>query len=83
MDTSKVWTVYVLRLEHGKYYVGKTQNKNARLLSHFAGIGSAWTQKYHPIAVDVLYPNCDAFDEDKYTKIYMQRRGIEHVRGGA
>lgn len=32
--------IYVLQLEQGKYYVGKTNNPNFRLTSHFQSNGS-------------------------------------------
>ena len=46
-------------------------------------IGAAWTNKFKPIKIEKTYENCDDFDEDKYTKIYMNKYGIENVRGGA
>jgi len=75
--------IYVLRLEEGKYYVGKTNNPNLRLTDHFDGCGSAWTEKYKPVSVEIIIPDCDDYDEDKYTRIYMDRYGIDNVRGGS
>lgn len=75
--------VYVLELEKGKYYVGRTINPNFRLKKHFNYRGSSWTKKYKPINVIELISDCDNFDEDKYTLIYMEKYGINNVRGGS
>jgi hypothetical protein len=75
--------IYILQLQQGKYYVGKTTNPSFRIDSHFNANGSAWTKKYAPIKVLELIPDCDDYDEDKHTKIYMDRYGIDNVRGGS
>ena len=75
--------VYTLLLEQNKYYVGKTDNPRFRIESHFDASGSAWTKKYPPLKLLELIPDCDHFDEDKYTKIYMNKYGINNVRGGS
>ena len=73
--------IYVLQLEDKKFYIGKTDNPQFRLNSHFNYNGSAWTKKYKPIKVLKLIPDCDNFDEDKYTKIYMDKKCINNLRG--
>jgi hypothetical protein len=75
--------IYILQLEQGKYYVGKTINPSFRLDSHFNSNGSAWTKLYKPIKMVELVPNCDDYDEDKYTRIFMDKYGVENVRGGS
>jgi len=75
--------IYVLKLEGGKYYVGKTNNPTFRLEEHFDSNGSAWTMKYKPIEVFHLIPDCDDYDEDKYTRMYMDKFGVDNVRGGS
>jgi hypothetical protein len=75
--------IYVLQLEQGKYYIGKTSNPTFRLENHFSSNGSAWTKKYKPIQVLELIPNCDKYDEDKYTRKYMDKYGMNNVRGGS
>ena len=75
--------IYILQLEDNKYYIGKTENPEFRLNSHFDSYGSAWTKKYKPIKVLKLISNCSNFDEDKYTKEYMKKKGINNVRGGS
>ena len=44
--------IYILQLEKGKFYVGKTINPSFRLDSHFNSNGSAWTKIYKPIKND-------------------------------
>ena len=75
--------IYILQLEQGKYYIGKTNNPQFRIESHFNFNGSAWTKKYKPTKVLELIPDCDEYDEDKYTRKYMDKYGINNVRGGS
>ncbi len=76
--------IYVLELTNSKYYVGKTNNFDARIRQHQSNQYScAWVTKYQFIKLVEAYDNCDSFDEDKLVKIYMYRYGINNVRGGA
>ena len=74
--------IYILKLQHGKYYVGKTDNIEKRIQQHINGTCS-WTKKYKLILVEQIIPNASDFDEDKYTKEYMDKFGIDNVRGGS
>jgi hypothetical protein len=75
--------IYIIKLEKGKYYIGKTNNPQLRLNNHFNSNGSLWTKIYKPLRVVNIIPNCDKYDEDKYTRIYMDKYGIDNVRGGS
>ena len=74
--------IYVLKLRSNKYYVGKTDNPNFRLNDHFKSNGSEWTKKYKPITVHELRPDCNSKDETIITQEYMEKYGIDNVRGG-
>ena len=54
-DKPKAYWLYVLKLEHGKYYVGFTGMKNPydRIMQHVAGEGDGaeWTELHKPIEV--------------------------------
>ncbi len=75
--------IYVLQCEDNKYYVGKSKNYDNRFEKHVYDYGSAWTKKYKPIKIHKVIPCHDSYDEDKYTKIYMEKYGIDNVRGGS
>ena len=75
--------IYVLELRNGKYYVGKTNNPDFRLKNHVNSDGSEWTKLYKPIRLIELKPDCDDYDEDKITRQYMDKYGINNVRGGS
>ncbi len=75
--------IYVLHCRQNKYYVGKTVNPKMRMKDHKGGFGSKWTRIYPPVKMVRLIPNCDVYDEDKYTLMYMERYGIRNVRGGS
>ncbi len=75
--------IYILKLEQNKYYIGKTNNPSFRLNEHFSSNASSWTKKYKPLEIVEIISDCDDYDEDKYTKIYMDKYGIDNVRGAS
>lgn len=80
----KSFNLYVLQLVSNKFYIGKTyKNVSDRFNSHKKGLGAEWTKLYKPILVLEQFESNDKFDEDKYTKKYMERYGIDNVRGGS
>jgi predicted GIY-YIG superfamily endonuclease len=76
-------TIYILKLQGGKYYVGKTDNMKKRFQQHVAGHGAAWTRNHKPLCIEKTIPNSSPFDEDRYVKEYMNKYGIDKVRGGS
>ena len=75
--------IYVLLLENGMRYIGKTTNLLKRLEWHKAGNSTSWTTKYKFLKLErAIYDNVTDFDEDKYTLLYMAKYGINTVRGG-
>lgn len=76
-------SIYILKLQDGKYYVGKSNNVIKRYQQHVEGTGSSWTRKYKPITLEKTVAQQSAFDEDKFVKEYMSEHGIENVRGGS
>lgn len=78
------FNVYVLKLIQDKYYIGKTCKDIAqRLAQHEKGFGAEWTKLYKPVKVIELFETTDKFQEDTITKKYMDKFGIENVRGGS
>ena len=76
--------VYILKLTNNKYYVGQTDRTiGERFQEHLNGTGSEWTKKYKPISILDVIPNADSYEEDRQTKIYMDKYGIDNVRGGS
>lgn len=78
--------IYALKLEKGKYYVGKTHRTEGvelRFEEHLTGRGSEWTKLYKPVSIAESYEHDSTFEEDVLTKKYMMKYGIENVRGGS
>jgi len=75
--------LYILQLEGGKYYVGKTASPSDRYKQHLAGTGAAWTKKFKPTKMTEVRPLKDAHDETNTTKDLMKKHGVDNVRGGA
>ncbi len=83
--------IYVLKLEDKsgdkteyKYYIGKTNNHvDIRFNQHKNDKTCSWTTKYPPIQILETIDSNDDLDEDKITKKYMVKYGIENVRGGS
>lgn len=78
--------VYILELEKGKVYVGKTTDLKRRLAQHQSGIGgSEWTKLYKPTGrplprLGTVYGDGDCAEMDETIR-YMYKLGIDNVRG--
>lgn len=73
--------IYILQLEQGKYYICK-RNSISKFENNFRINGCEWTNIYKPIRILQIIPNCNNYDVDIYTKLYMYIYGIDNVRGG-
>lgn len=74
--------VYLLKLENGKFYVGKSFDVQKRFDLHKQGLGSTWTKLHKPIEILFVKPITGPFEETNVTKDMMRQYGIENVRGG-
>ena len=68
--------IYAIQCASRKYYIGKTNNLNKRLYQHKNGFGSEWTKKDKFVKLIETINSSSHFDEDKYTKIYMDKLNI-------
>jgi hypothetical protein len=75
--------IYILQLKEEKWYIGKTESSKFRIDKLFDCKGSGFTKKYPPEDIYQIIPECDKYDEDKYVKKYMDKYGIDNVRGGS
>lgn len=75
-------TIYILRLHGGNYYVGKTTDLKTRLQAHMERRACAWTTLHPVVSVEKIIEDASPFEEDKQVMIYMDKCGIQKVRGG-
>ena len=73
--------IYVLKCDHSNYYVGKTSNVNRRFAEHLDGSGSAWTSLHEPKEIVEVTNKSSDYDELKKTLEYMNKYGVDRVRG--
>lgn len=78
-----MFTIYCLKLERNKYYVGKTYNLDKRIKTHKNCYGSHWTALYKYVETVETIQTDNHFYEDMMVKKYMNEYGIENVRGGS
>tara|TARA_Y100000389_G_C17369980_1_gene468464 strand:+ start:115 stop:996 length:882 start_codon:yes stop_codon:yes gene_type:complete len=74
--------IYILELVNNKYYIGSSKNPNKRINRHCNKRGSVWTKINKPIKTIDIIKEKSKFDEDFITIQYMEKYGIENVRGG-
>jgi len=85
---NKTISVYVLRLQGDKYYVGQSKHPKQRIKEHFDGKGSSWTRLHKPIEVvhviETKFTHWRAAleVETALTLELMRSHGWQNVRGG-
>lgn len=81
MDQKKI---YIIQCANGKYFIGSSaKNGKDNVIDHFSKNISEWLCQHPPIDIIGVITDIDHFDEDKYTKIYMKKFGVDNVRGGS
>lgn len=82
------YVFFVLELEKGNYFVGKTTNLNLAVLNEYNGLGSEWTKLYKPtkiINIIKINEKEEATVRKKHNDLvvsYMKSKGFHKVRGG-
>lgn len=76
-------SIYILQLEHGKYYVGESKDPVKAMEEHREGLGPFWTRIHKPVRIEAVIPFKSTDEVDLYTKTAMRKYGIENVRGGS
>lgn len=90
MNGAQHWRLYILKLEHEKWYVGiTTKDPKERFQEHLLQKrGAYWTMKHQPLAVEleedlgiVNKEHAEKY-ENEVTRKLMRERGLNNVRGG-
>jgi len=71
-------SVYVLKLEKDRWYIGKTNDLNSQIKRHRKGEVNSWTKLYKVLSVEKVI---EGGDEKAVTIEYMQKYGWWNVRG--
>lgn len=87
---SRRYHIYVLKLENEKYYIGITsRTPEERFREHKNAYHAAeWTKIHRPLRILQVrdlgitsYEKAEAY-ENKITRIYVKKYGLDNVRGG-
>ena len=79
------FTVYILRSEEGKYYIGHTNNIERRLTEHRNGI-STWSRKYKGwklLRKEEYETRSEAMKREKYLKSFKGGNGLKSLIAGS
>jgi predicted GIY-YIG superfamily endonuclease len=89
-ELTKLFNLYVLELNNGKFYVGTTATKDphVRIKQHGGPFGARWTLAHKPKKVieirelgSMTRPEAELIEQD-VTLEYMSKHGYNNVRGG-
>jgi hypothetical protein len=78
-----MYYIYILELQENKYFIGKTTNPFFRINECMDENFSEWVEKYKPYNIELLIANCHDWELEDYTEIYINKYGVDNVRGGS
>jgi len=74
--------VFILKLINNKYYVGSTNNIYSTFQQLFSpNVNNKWLKMYKPLYVHKVVYNCNQDDEHTYLLDYIDKYGLDNVRG--
>lgn len=79
-------SIFLLELEHGKFYVGASSDPVKALEECREGLygsWSQWTQIHRPLRLREVIRLARAEELDTYVRKWMLEYGVENVRGGS
>jgi predicted GIY-YIG superfamily endonuclease len=85
---SKIDYIFTLRLEHNKYYVGRTNHLPLAVLNEYNGLGGYWNIMHKPLAlIEALrFNNTDKnYTRQLHNQVVikaMETYGANNIRGG-
>lgn len=75
-------TLFVFKLQEGKYYLGFTTDYERAFVEWKVGFGPEWTRKYRPVSVELVIDNAESYHETEILYKYFKKYGVDSVRGG-
>lgn len=79
-------SLFLLELEHGKFYAGASSDPVKALeecRERLGSLGSQWTQIHRPVRLREVVRVARVEDLDVYVRKWMLEYGVENVRGGS
>jgi hypothetical protein len=78
-------SLFLLELEHGKFYAGASSDPVKALEECRERLGSfsQWTQIHRPVRLREVVRVAQVVDLDVYVRKWMLQYGVENVRGGS
>ena len=80
------YVVYVLELEDGCYYIGRSKHLQSRLKKHKNGNSVYFVGRHKMLRLEKVFAyeneECDLFDEEAVFFKYCKMYGIDKCRGG-
>ena len=84
LEEDETCVLYILELESGNYYVGRTKKLAERIEKHLKGTASHWTSEHHVVSLCKVRKCHDNAEENSLVVALMNKvmGGIDRVRGG-
>ena len=76
-------SIFLLELEHGKFYAGSHSDPEKVMEECREGLGPIWTQIHRPVRMREVIRMAPLRDVDTRVRQWMLQYGVDNVRGGS